>query len=1503
MAADGTVNIDVILNTQQPDQKVPEFDKKLKDLGQGAGDKAEADINQNMNKAAKDVAEAHDKMQQSTNKPLNQKVNADTDEATEKVSQFKKTVVKIPKDVKTKLIADAKEQGINNFDRLLSKIPKKQLTELIAKAQKGEVINYEELLRKLPAKIVTEAKLNNKASLPLRELQSEAKQTSNSFSRLHDIIAGTFVGGLAVNGLTAIKNGLLASAKAGMEYNIQQDRMKTVWTALTTEAPRDGKVLTNYINDMAQHSIYAAGTIDKMAQSFYHVHSSVKETKDWTNGFIRLGSTLHMTNDQLAEAGEQFAKIVAGGKANAEDMSVMINRFPMFGEALQKATGKSMKQLYELSAQGKLTATDFTKALDYLSNKYKNSTQEAMTSFTGMSMYIKSRWQVLWGEVMNTSFKANKQMSEDMRDLLSDQMIERYSKLLGSAMGTLLHGAMSLLSYIGEHKDTLVDLLGNLGKIAGIMGETIWHAFVDTIKIIATALGLVKDNGEASVDPLKLLDQVTTALIKNKSGLEAFTRVLITMFAVKKITQFVMWMARARDAVLSFAAAQKAVQFIEGPSVGIATAGAGVAGNASATAEEAAVSTVPMTRLGMLKAAGGRMVGLAGRAAPYAAGAVMAGTELFGNNSASEKTGGILGILGGATGGKALGAAIGTMIAPGIGTTVGGILGGTVGSWAGQKLGEAIGKGADAHLKAHPVTVKTKYTTSADNKAMDKKLTPDFNKINRTVLRVDVDSQSLQKAKQKTDQYYNEMSKKVDSYYKKKADGYKKDEAASKKNLDQLVKAGKMSQAEEDKALKKQQDNDKKKIKNDNDAAKQRKKVLDQMRKDTNDYYAKVAKIENDSSKSEKQKQKELQKAQANFVKKQYQDQLKANKKITSYVKQGADTQEKIYEKLIKKRGQLDMKDLKATQKNADKRYQAAVKPAKKAHDEIVKEANEQYRETTKAAEKEYKEHHTISKKKYKEIVADAKAQRKGVVDAADDEYNQTTKKARDEHKKVTGEVDKQKNDVINSANQQAAAHANAASNEYAMVNTNVQGGQKKTAGTMNGFIKSLQNFFKALNSGVHVPTISAYATGTGALTRNQLAMVGEEGFELAHTPQGYSILGANGPEVRYLQAGTSILTHAQSKAAMLMNDGKLPGYAKGTGAKIKDFVSDSMDTMGDALDEIAELIDKGASEIWQWFKNKLGIDKAISALDPKWLTQLRGRSEIELVGKAGSDFLKKQLDKFADAFGGGNASSPAGTMSKGDFAKAAMLAAASMGQHLSAGDIDRLYWQAWDESNVNPAQGGGVDDHDGTGRPIGLFQFKWSTWRSAVRAMGGRHSNIHSAIDQVAAVLADRTWRSDLAPIGVRRGWTPHGYANGGWADKFSIFGEVPGEPEVAINPKRDTSEEHIAEAIEARAKVNPNGFAGNLSKLIHTAKQSAQQLVPVFTSEERSCQNSQINANKPAPVNGDIMLTMNLDGKRLSRVIYPTLKAMRSHEVIINGAGGAVPVGNAQPLGGVYH
>ncbi|NMV48374.1 tape measure protein [Lactobacillus reuteri] len=313
--------------------------------------------------------------------------------------------------------------------------------------------------------------------------------------------------------------------------------------------------------------------------------------------------------------------------------------------------------------------------------------------------------------------------------------------------------------------------------------------------------------------------------------------------------------------------------------------------------------------------------------------------------------------------------------------------------------------------------------------------------------------------------------------------------------------------------------------------------------------------------------------------------------------------------------------------------------------------------------------------------------------------------------------------------------------------------------------------------------SFGSYATGTpdGGILHDQVALLNDgsgphyqEMVHRASTGETF-MLPAKRNMLLPLQKGDEVLDGERSHKLATMMQMPIP-HANGA---IGDFFSGLWNGAKE-LEDIAE----------DALKDVVGFGKSlfthfVANVTPKSTDSLNSGLKFNLPGFYAEhlkNWLKKQLDDIHSA------DSPAGTMSKEAFAKAARRAAESMHQSLSAGDIDRLYWQAYDESTVNPAQGGGIDDHDGTGRPIGLFQFKLSTWNSAVRAMGGRHSNIHSAVDQIAAVLADRTWRSDLAPIGVRRGWTPHGYANGGIATTPSIFGEAGAEMAIPLDTMKST-------------------------------------------------------------------------------------------------------------------
>lgn len=393
-----------------------------------------------------------------------------------------------------KLEAQANKAGINNFREMLNKLPKEKQTELLAKAEKGEVVNFEKLLCEIPSKITSTVELNDNASTGLRALKNQAHDVGDKFHRLKDIMIGTFAAQALIGGIHAITHGIKEMTEAGMEYNKEQDTMKTVWHALTEEAPKDGEQLLSYINNLSQHSIYAAENINEMAQSFYHVHSNVDETKRWTDAFVALGSTLHMTGPQISESGEMFAKIVAGGKASAEDMAVMINRFPMFGEAMQHATGKTMKELYAMSAAGKLSADQFTQALDYLGEKYKGGTAEAMTSMQGMSMYLHSRLQVLSGDVMKSSFDMSKSATTALQHITSDDSMKKFADSIGKAFGSLLNIVGGFIQFVDKNKNTIIGVFSGIQEFIvqafGIIGH-ILSSFATTFKI--AVLGTVSD--------------------------------------------------------------------------------------------------------------------------------------------------------------------------------------------------------------------------------------------------------------------------------------------------------------------------------------------------------------------------------------------------------------------------------------------------------------------------------------------------------------------------------------------------------------------------------------------------------------------------------------------------------------------------------------------------------------------------------------------------------------------------------------------------------------------------------------------------------------------------------------------------------------------------------------------------------------------------------------------------------------------------------------------------
>ncbi|MGX5377642.1 hypothetical protein ACWCL1_05275 [Ligilactobacillus sp. LYQ135] len=356
---------------------------------------------------------------------------------------------------------------------------------------------------------------------------------------------------------------------------------------------------------------------------------------------------------------------------------------------------------------------------------------------------------------------------------------------------------------------------------------------------------------------------------------------------------------------------------------------------------------------------------------------------------------------------------------------------------------------------------------------------------------------------------------------------------------------------------------------------------------------------------------------------------------------------------------------------------------------------------------------------------------------------------------------------------------------------------------------------------GYKIPEVH-FATGGTVGKGGTMAVVNDSGTanyrEMFATPDGR--IGAFPKERNFrtfLPEGTQVLDGENSKALADMMD--IPHFKDGTDnknlfEKIFDKTFDIVKDIGNVIAHPVKFLEKVLSDKIKVSTNvKFASDMIAKA--PSFFAKQGGN----WLKKLAEDFKKKK-DKENNYDGKGSASSKNGVLSKEEFAKIAREAAKNMHQILSDHDIDLLYHQAMIESTANPATGGGYDDHDGTGLPYGLFQYKIGTWKAW--AVPG-HQNIYSALDQIMAVLNDSSWRSDFAPMGVTRGWGPTGHkmmANGGFVNGWTnaVIGEAG--PEVVVPLSANKQPRAIALLTQAVNKLNRN--AGNSTQITNTQAES---------------------------------------------------------------------------------
>lgn len=491
--------------------------------------------------------------------------------------------------------------------------------------------------------------------------------------------------------------------------------------------------------------------------------------------------------------------------------------------------------------------------------------------------------------------------------------------------------------------------------------------------------------------------------------------------------------------------------------------------------------------------------------------------------------------------------------------------------------------------------------------------------------------------------------------------------------------------------------------------------------------------------------------------------------------------------------------------------------------------------------------------------------------------------------KKVFGGIRDWMSDILDAISKKWSDVWNGLASAFSGIWDGIKGVAKSGWNAIIGFINTGVD---GINSVIHffggkkdtVPKLKKLVHGTSANDRDELALVNDEGGDTYRE----AIVRTNGqveiPKERnqlvFLNRGDEVIPAKKTAELFGLNryaTGK-KGWLSAAWDNVKDWAGDTFEAIEDALkdplDVLTDLFHKGkntATDIWKTV----------------------GDGAADYLPKTGVEWFKKELQKLEDAL------TPPNPSGSGVERWRPYIEKAFKELHVTAteGKINKLLRQIQTESGGNPTIPQQISDiNSAAGHPAqGLLQFIPSTFNSwAVKG----HHQILNGYDQILAAI-------NCLEHGGEGGWgnvgNGHGWMNGGWADRPAIFGEVQGEPELAINPARQTADHYILEAIRARAAKSPNGFAAKLNQMIASQQQAGHQLVAA-TPAAMPVPTLNNSVNNGADLSGDVTITFQVDSSELARQTYPKYKMMKAQEIIIRNNGGAIPVGNAMPVGGGY-
>jgi tape measure domain-containing protein len=474
--ADGKITIDIDIPVDKVKTDAQLIDQILNSLGRDAGKELDSSFEESTDKVKQKADETSKDVDEKLSKPVDIKADLDNKDVQEKTNQTKRDLDAVPKETKTEQKADNKD--------------------VVEKSKQTK-----EEIDKVPDKKDTKLNGTDNTKKATDSASRNADDAGKHFSKLHEIIKGTFIGNFAANAaqtaLGTVKNAIGGVITEGTHYNRLQQDMLAQWNTLTGSAGK-GKELVKETNDLAIAAQNSVEMVNDLNQKFYAVTNSSSKTRDLSKAVLTLQDAFGQSDDAVKNFAMQWSQMIGNGKANAQDMMSIQNVFPKFMEELveyeRKVTHNSKlttAQVRDMMSNGKISADAMNTVLIGMGKKYKNATDNFSQTMDGMERTIHARIPVLAGAIVKPFQDLKNPLLGKMSNWITSSGAEKSFENFGKSIAGIMNGVMTVINtfamsfraniagaFQGSHLGDISNSFRDIGKavtpalqaIAGFVG-------------------------------------------------------------------------------------------------------------------------------------------------------------------------------------------------------------------------------------------------------------------------------------------------------------------------------------------------------------------------------------------------------------------------------------------------------------------------------------------------------------------------------------------------------------------------------------------------------------------------------------------------------------------------------------------------------------------------------------------------------------------------------------------------------------------------------------------------------------------------------------------------------------------------------------------------------------------------------------------------------------------------------------------------------------------------